>query len=223
MNPRYPQENWTGGRPNSYRPDSYIDNRGVNNAMSRNDGYYDNNAKPSNGYYPNRARYPRTASEPHSNNGTGIYPVHGNQQSYETVTTASGSGSSGDPLGYTTDPSSENSSLDRVQAAGYADQMGLNGMQQYGSPNLQLNNYGSNNYSSNSYGGYPVKQPDMNGGYPGQNGGPPLVPRKEIVQGPPRVPIRSSTSTGVPPQSKEMPRPSAGEKRKSWFGLKRKG
>jgi hypothetical protein len=119
--PRYGQNGYYGGgRSQSYRPESaYMDGRG--NGMARPDSYYNpadnaapNNGGPSNGYFPNRARYPRTASEPHFNNGQSVYPVPANQQSYETVTTASGSGSSADPAGYSTDPSSENSSVDRV-------------------------------------------------------------------------------------------------------------
>merc|ERR1711964_395890 len=49
---------------------------------------------------------------PHFNGGQGVYPMPGNQSSYETVATASGSGSS-DPAGYQT-PLSENSSMDRI-------------------------------------------------------------------------------------------------------------
>jgi hypothetical protein len=44
-----------------------------------------------------------------------VYPSHGYQQSYDTVTTASGTGSHGtEQWGNSTDPSSENSSLDRI-------------------------------------------------------------------------------------------------------------
>jgi len=62
------------------------------------------------------------------NNGQGgAYPnAYGNQPSYETVTTTFGSGS--EPLGYSTDPSSENSSVDRNQGA-------PNGAGEYGSYN----------------------------------------------------------------------------------------
>jgi hypothetical protein len=234
MTPRYPQDNY-GGR-NNYRPDSYIDNRSNYNGNSKPDGYYDNSPKPSNGYYPSRARYPRTASEPQFNNGVGagIYPVPGNQQSYETVTTASGSGSSGEPLGYTTDPSSESSSLDRIQPVGIPESWNSYG----GTQNNQMSSYGSN-----GYGGYPAKPTDspnvdggyqnggyqngsyQNGGYQNggyQNGGPPPIPPKGGSQIPPRVPIKLGTPTGAPlPQ--QTSGPEAGEKRKSWFGLKRKG
>jgi hypothetical protein len=220
MGQKYRHDSYYAGRPNGFRPDSYFENRGTNNGMSRSDSYYDNNARPSNGYYPSRARYPRTASEPQFNSGTGIYPVDGNQQSYETVTTASGSGSSGDPLGYSTDPSSDNSSLDRVQPPAPPEHnysLGFNGSHGYGgTQNNQVFNY-----ASNGYGGYAAKQADMpmmSGGYQGQNGVPPVPPRKDIVQGPPRVPIKLGSSGNGGPTTYETPRPGAGEKRKSWFG-----
>ncbi len=217
MGTKYQQDSYYAGRPNGFRPDSYVENRGINNGMSRPDSYYDNNARPSNGYYPSRARYPRTASEPQFNSGAGIYPVHGIQQSYETVTTASGSGSSGDPLGYSTDPSSDNSSLDRVQPPAPPEHnysVGLNGYG--GAQNNQMVNY-----STNGYGGDGMKQSDMplmNGGSQGQTGGPPALPRKDFVQGPPRVPIKLGSSATGGPTTYEAPRPGAGEKRKSWFG-----
>jgi hypothetical protein len=217
MGPKYAQESYNQGRPNGFRPDSYNESRGVNNGMSRPDSYYDNNSRPSNGYYPSRARYPRTASEPQFNNNTTIYPAHGVQQSYETVTTASGSGSSGDPLGYSTDPSSDNSSLDRIQPPSVPEHNFANGLNNYGgTQNNQVANY-----ASNGYGGYSGKQGDMpvmNGGYQGPTGGPPPPPRKESVQGPPRVPIKLGSSGTSGQTTYEPPRPAAGEKGKSWFG-----
>ena len=66
------------------------------------------------------------------------YPQRGQQQmSYETVTTASGSGSSSDRMNYSTDPSSENSSFDQggYNPTSYSQQ------QQYGPSN-------SNGYST---------------------------------------------------------------------------
>jgi len=176
--------------------------------MTRPDSYYnsgDNGAGPSNGYHPNRSRYPRTASEPHFGAGGGVYPPNGNPQSYETVTT--GSGSSGDPLGYSTDPSSENSSVDRVaplppkepaEIYGFA---GFGNNPQYLPPGAGLNEH----YVSN---GGPVQQ---GSGY--QNQGPPPLPRKENA---PRVPIKLGATSGTVQVTEQ--RPGAGEKRKSWFG-----
>jgi hypothetical protein len=140
--------------------------------------------------------------------------VHGVQQSYETVTTASGSGSSGDPLGYSTDPSSDNSSLDRVQPPAPPEHNYSIGYSGYGS----AQNNQMANYSSNGYGMKQAEMPTMSGGYQGQNGGPPVPPRKGGVQEPPRVPIKLGSSANGGPTTYEAPRPGAGEKRKSWFG-----
>lgn len=213
--PRFPQNGYYGGRTQSYRPEStYADGR--YSGMARPDSYYsggDNvgSAGPSNGYHPNRARYPRTASEPHFNHGgQGVYPVHGNQQSYETVTTASGSGgSSADPAGYSTDPSSENSSMDRitplpVPSKEPVEAYGFNGFG--GSPHYALPGSGL------------AEQQGMSGaqrqgnGYLGQ--GPPPPPSKQA----PRVLMKLGESSGnAAPQSAQTP---AAEKRKSWFGRK---
>ena len=46
----------------------------------------------------------------------GVYPSHYNQGSHDTIYTGESNGSS-EPWGNSTDPSSENSSLDRIQAA----------------------------------------------------------------------------------------------------------
>jgi hypothetical protein len=176
--------------------------------MTRPDSYYntgDNAAGPSNGYTPNRARYPRTASEPHFNNAGGVYsPNGGHPQSYETVT--NGSGSSGEPIGYSTDPSSENSSVDRIAPIPKepAETYGFNGFgnnPQYLPPGSGLNDH----YVSN---GGPVLA-----GNASPNGGPPPLPRKESAT---RGPIKLGKTSGnaqSPPQ-----RPAAAEKRKSWFG-----
>lgn len=204
--PRFPHNSYYGGRPQSYRPDSYVDGR--SNGMTRPDSYYNggvDNPGPSNGYYPNRARYPRTASEPHFNGPQGVYPGPGNQQSYETVTTASGSGSSGEAIGYSTDPSSENGSVDRVPPLPMkepADTYGFNGFganPHFESPGVGLQeSYGVN--GSNA-----VQR--QGNGHPSQ--GPPPVPRKE--SGGPRIPIKLGKPNGAQ-------RPDTGDKRKSWLG-----
>jgi hypothetical protein len=181
------------------RPDSYYNNN--NNNTNPGD-----NAGPSSGYYPNRARYPRTASEPHFNSGgQGVYPVSGIQQSYETVNTASGSGSSGDPAGYFTDPSSENSSVDRVAPPQKdpAETYGFNGFgnaPQYLPPGNGINE---------QYGWNGAQQ--QGGGYHHQ--GPPPVPRKEPASA--RGPIRlGASNANVITKDARPPT----EKRKSWFG-----
>lgn len=188
------------------RPESTY---GYNNRSGR-DSYYGsgdstpyNAAGPSNGYYPNRARYPRTASEPHFNNG--VYPGPGNQQSYETVTTASGSGS--DQIGYSTDPSSENSSVDRIAQAPqvpYKEPQETYGFNGFGTtPQFAPPGNGVNGQQ----GGYGVQR--GSNGYPNQ--GPP--PPNKLGKQPMKL-GETSGNAGPPPAE----RPGAGEKRKSWFG-----
>jgi hypothetical protein len=199
-------------RAQSYRHENYAD--GPRNAMARPESFYTttDNQGPANGYYTNRARYPRTASEPQFNNGQGVYPVPGNQQSYETVTTASGSGGSpAEPAGYSTDPSSENSSVDRIAPSAAKDTGETYGFNGFGN-NPQFLPPGSglqNEYMAN---GANSAQRQGNG-Y--QNQGPPPVPRKEIVQ---RVPIKLGAPGGnTGPQNNTQQRPVVVEKRKSWF------
>jgi len=208
---RYTQNSYYGGRLQSYRQDSYVDGRG--NGMTRPESYYngvDNAAGPSNGYYPNRARYPRTASEPQFNSGQGgVFPGPGNQHSYETVTTASGSGGS-DPAGYSTDPSSENSSVDRVAPMPVKEPVETYGFSGFGA-NPQIQPPGAGLQENGA-----LRQGN---GYPQQYQGGPQVPRKEA--GASRVPIKLGTSSGnaqAPPNVLGKQRPAAGEKRKSWLG-----
>lgn len=188
--PRFPPN----GR-NSY----YAGGDGRPNQMSRPESYYNSfdNAGPSNGYYPNRARYPRTASEPQFNSGHAVYPVAGAQPSYETI--ASGSNTSGDrdPFGYATDPSSENSSVDRIAAVPTrepGESYSFNNAQQYSQRGFGLQEQNSPN---------------------GQR--PPPPPKKEV---PPRVPIKLGQSSGNSQPPPAASRPPVGEKRKSWFGRK---
>jgi hypothetical protein len=166
----------------------------------------DNNG-PSNGYYPNRARYPRTTTEPQYNHGHGVYPAPGNQPSYETVTTASGSGSSSEPAGYSTDPSSDNSSLDRIAGAGMKES--------------------SENYGLDGFGANPQYLPPGNGLEPYMSNGaarqgngymshvPPPVPQKG-GSATLRKPIKLGTTSGN--AGPAIPAPAPADKRKSWFG-----
>lgn len=205
--PRYSQAGYYG-RSQSYRPESYVDGR--SNGMTRPDSYYQaaDNAGPSNGYYPNRARYPRTASEPHFANGQGVYPNAGNQQSYETVTTASGM--SAEPIGYATDPSSENSSMDRITPLPVKEPGESYGFSGFGA-NPQFAPVGSGLQEEYRPNGSPgPSRPAYN-----QNQGPPAVPRKEVFN---RVPIKLGTSSGNAGPAPETKRPAPSEKRKSWFG-----
>lgn len=207
-----------------------------NGYQSRPDSYYSNNDN-NNGYYPNRQRFPRQASEPMLNNGSGyqnrssppagVYPPNGNPQSYETVTTASGSGSSSDRMQYSTDPSSENSSFDRMPIAegpeyaqGYNSYQGGSQQQAYGNGYPQAMQQQQQQYGGGSS---PVQAYQNGNGYPDQ--GRPAPPPK-MDSGAARTPMRlgkpapaqlqqqqSYDNYGAPAGGKE-------EKKKSWLGRK---
>ncbi len=94
--------------------------------MGQRDVYYDQQQSGYGGYGPpqqnNRRTFARMASEPQYGSAyrqqqyPQEYAIPNNHRSYETVTTASGSGSAAEPAGYQTDPtSSDNSSIERVQ------------------------------------------------------------------------------------------------------------
>ncbi|KAI5867041.1 hypothetical protein GGS23DRAFT_302615 [Durotheca rogersii] len=112
--PRFPQDSYYGARSNSApRPESAMYDTRQSVVMSGpREGYRDGNNQ--NG----RNRYARMQSDPYMN-GRGpvdrnVYPMPNNHRSYETVASGSGSGSTGEPAGYQTDPtSSDNSSIDR--------------------------------------------------------------------------------------------------------------
>lgn len=184
---------------------------------SRPDSYYENNYN-NNGYFPNRQRHPRTPFEPMSNNNSGVYPPNGNPQSYETVTTASGSGSSGEALGYSTDPSSENSSFDRIPAASRQEyNEGYNGYLQPLSNVQTKDGYahgGHPSQLSQQYGAGGASQGYQSNGYlPQKKSSPP--PNTENV--PPRVPIKLGKSAGGPAQNSTPEPVQEKEKRKGWF------
>jgi len=143
----------------------------------------------------------------HRQQANGEYAVPANHRSYETVASATGSGSSAEPSGYQTDPtSSDNSSVDRIQA--------------HPKPQQPPNDYGIGFSPSSTYQppaftvGYQptgaegrVNGYRAGGGQPNNYGGaPPPVPQK----GP--MPIMRKPTTEQVQQ-----RPAAPEKRKSWF------
>ena len=166
---------------------------------------------------------PRNDSDPAlygQNSNQGVYPTHGYQQSYDTVTTASGSGSHGtDQWGNSTDPSSENSSLDRInqvikpdlgEVYGFS---GFGGAPQFQGPILEEHGHGNPAYGEPGYGQSSKGMGPASGGHPyrGSNGAPPPVPpHVPLKENAPRVPIRLGSSSG-------NIRPDVGEKRKSWF------
>ena len=209
------QQRFTGdgayyGNRISSRPDSYIDS------------YSNQPAQTTQG----RRFGPRNHSDPalYGHNSQGVYPSHGYQQSYDTVT--SGTGSHGtEPWGNSTDPSSENSSIDKIHQVPKpeaGENYGLTGFG--GAPPLQGPILEEHNHDGPSYGhpGYGQSQKMPGAGYPYQgNGAPPAppphaLPRDQVI----RAPIKLGSQSGTP-ASNETPhsvgRSDAGDKRKSWL------
>lgn len=197
-----------GNRTSSVRADSIIDN-------------YGNSPNP----HLNGRRYgpgSRANSDPVLyGHGQNTFPPHNYQQPYDTGGSTSANESHGtDQWGNSTDPSSENSSIDRVQQASKPDLgevygfNGFGGAPQFQGPILEEHGQGAPTYGQPGYG----QSQMMSGGtyaYQG-NGtskGPPPpthVSPKEIG---PRVPIKLGNS------SIKGNTPLAGntEKRKSWL------
>ncbi|EHA57417.1 hypothetical protein MGG_09928 [Pyricularia oryzae 70-15] len=187
----------------SLRPNQSEYGYGNEGDMSAPRGYNGYNHGP-------QQRYSRMASEPQYStprHAEPVYPIQSHHRSYETVASGSGSGMSGEPNGYTTDPtSSDNSSIERMQSP----------------PKRQaeaLNDYGIGFSQSPSY----ATQSFTVGGVTPQNGSltnnasispsgrdvPPVVPQKPNTIT--RKPTQQSATTNAPE------RPAMGEKRKSWF------
>ncbi|KAF2187814.1 hypothetical protein K469DRAFT_771322 [Zopfia rhizophila CBS 207.26] len=184
-----------------------------------------------NGYGHPRSRYnqQRMQSDPgwnrYGNNGHNVYPTQGYQQSRDTVNTGGSTGSQSEP--YSTDPSSDNSSIERatpVTKPDLGEQYGFSGFG--GGPQFQgpiLEEYG--NGSGPEYGRSQENGDASNGGYFQQYNGnsiPPPVPAKA---GPP-PPSKSNAIrlNGAPGQTPSggnagpnVPSRNNTEKRKSWF------
>ncbi|CAI6332176.1 unnamed protein product [Periconia digitata] len=204
------------------RRSSYYGGAQDQNRYSQMSGYYGNrqaardswmdNAQGAGGPVggPPRTRYNRMQSDPYNrySNGHTMYPNQGYQQSRDTVNTNGSNGSHSDP--YSTDPHSDNSSVERappVRQPETGEQYGFTG---FGAgPILEENGQQRNSYFA---------QPPSNG-----NGhGVPPVPQKN---GPPPPPVhgqpikltKTNGSNGSPAaNSNSQARPNA-EKRKSWF------
>ncbi|KAL8922095.1 MAG: hypothetical protein Q9208_005405 [Pyrenodesmia sp. 3 TL-2023] len=203
-----PQQRSVGDSPGGYynnrvsvgRPDSYIENYGGNPNQLGN----------------GRRINQRVNSDPApygANNHT-VYPAHGYHQDYDTVASASGNESHNtDPWGNSTDPSSENSSIDRVQVPkpDHADTHGFNGFggpPHFQGPILEENGINGPAYGQAGYG----QAPKPISGSPShiRNGFAPAPP-PHIAS--PRAPIKLG-----PPPATDMPMPNAsGEKRRSWL------
>lgn len=170
----------SGGGYYGSRSQTHMDNQG-----SQRMRYGNGNRMPSDSRY--------------ANGGGSVYPQHGYHQSYDTVNTANGSDSTG-PWANSTDPSSENSSIDRVNAVAKPhpqDPHAQNG--QFQGPILE-------EYGPGSYGG----------AYP-QNGGGPMPAQPQQARRP--IPLGSSSGNASYANSSNLPstaRPEP-EKKKSWL------
>ena len=171
---------------------------------------------------------PRNQSDPalygHTNGQT-IYPSHGHQQSYDTVASASNGSHATDQWGNSTDPSSENSSIDRVQPAAKSDVGDANGFNGFGgAPQIQGPIFEEHGQNAPAYGqpGYGQERVAAGNGYPYQGNEAPIPPVPASTKNAgPRVPIKLGGSIGsgvAPPVSTRSPLPSTDvEKRKSWL------
>ncbi|QPC67033.1 hypothetical protein HYE67_009264 [Fusarium culmorum] len=203
--PRFPRDSYYGSRPVSLRPEGNQYDTGSRS------NYFDGQAY-SNGYGtgPSRQRISRKQSEPQYQTGHDqtIYPLPNKDRSYETVTSAAGSGNS-DHAGYQTDPtSSDNSSIDRTMpakrrepfnehASSSSQQQPANQSRPWPAPGM------------NGNGSHPQMPPPSHAQYaPGQDQAPvPLQKQKNTLL------RRTSTQ-----QSAQQPQQTAGgDKRKSWF------
>lgn len=194
-NGRPPQDGWNGaGRP--YRTENGVPDQRQSAIMgnSRDGSYEGLDGGPYNNGYPGigtRNKYSRNQSEPYLNAPERIvYPASNNHRSYETVASASGTGSMVEPTGYQTDPtSSENSSIDRQSPPKRQE---------------QIDDYGISFGQSPSY-----QAPGLSLGQSRSEKPPP--PRKD-----PGSLLRKSSKAPVS-NEKSQERPGIGEKRKSWF------
>ena len=135
---------------------------------------------------------PRTNSDPalYGNNSQLVYPNQGYQQSYDTVTSASGTGSHAtDQWGNSTDPSSENSSIDRLQQVSKQDTgepygfNGFGGAPHLQGPILEEHRLGGPAYGQPGY-GETQRMPGTGPPYQGNGMPPPVLPKDQVSRSP---------------------------------------
>jgi len=193
---------------------SHMNNAGpYYNQRGGRESYYETGA---NGAHNPRNRFgPRQHSDPalnrfNSNNAPagGVYPTPTYGQSRDTINTGGSNGSASEQWNPSTDPSSENSSIDRLHG---------NGHDQPQAHREPISEEGHYTYANGQNGGY-------HPGYMNQNG-PPAPPPKNEAAAPRREVIKLSETAGMPVGGSPMPlgtssgngRPSVEPKRKSWL------
>ncbi|KAK7422216.1 hypothetical protein QQX98_001739 [Neonectria punicea] len=200
--PRFPHDSYYNGRPQSFRPEQTQFDLGTRSSYF--DGQQYGGAPGSN---PARQRMPRIQTDPQQGYGRNpnIYPMPNKDRSYETVTSAAGSGNS-DQAGYQTDPtSSDNSSIDRSVPAKRRD---------------PVNDYGARPGQGQQQYQRGYLAPIANGqGRPSQPAAPRSAPPTAVQPvAPPPVKQKGTllrrTSTQQTQQSQKA---EGSEKRKSWF------
>ena len=201
---RYRPDSYYGSRPASQTPASQtpyalgVAPSARSSVFNGQTGYFDNY---TGAYYPGPLRQapPNHEHFRHYGRDTNVYHLSHKDRSYETVTSAEGSGNS-DQIGYQTDPiSSDNSSIERQSPARRGDPAN-----DYGIDFSQPQQYQNLRLGANQASRRPVPPPQGST----QQGGRPPVPRKEVSS----VLTKQSTQ-----QTQDQERPAAPEKRKSWF------
>lgn len=211
--PRQRQQMENGGyyghRMSTARPDSIIDSYGAT----------------SNQYPGNRRLSQRVNADsvlPGQNVSHG-YPSYGYQQSLDASASSSANESHGtDQWGNLTDPSSENSSIDKVQQPQKPDLgeiygfSGFGGAPQFQGPILEEHSQGAATYGQPGYGN---SQGAVGGSFPYQGKGtardtpPAPPPHASFPNNVPRAPIKLGSS----PISANASSTVNGDKRKSWL------
>ncbi|KAH0562280.1 hypothetical protein GP486_003025 [Trichoglossum hirsutum] len=232
-------ENTNGGgysrRSSYYAPSNYSNTRGLQDS-----GYYGSRptlAQPESfgeshnsigAHYQNRPRFgQRVNTEPPVgaySNGQNVYPSAVYQQSADTVNTASGGSHSTDPWAYSTDPSSEDSSIDRrdqgmkvetVDSYGHGTQLGTVAQSEFvGGSSYPRYPQGNGPYYASNNSANPSDAGRHNQWSSAPPSAPPHLPPKDSVP-PRRVPIKLGNASSATPINGS--KSGSGGKRKSWF------
>lgn len=192
----------------------------ANRVSSRPESYIDNYATPTNHYTNGRKLGQRMNSDPtlYGHNSQNVYPSPTYPQSYDTGGSISANDSHGtDQWGNSTDPSSENSSIDRVQPAPKPDLgevygfNGFGGAPQFQGPILEEHGNGAPTYGQPGYG---QSQMMSGAGHPYQGNGATLglLPHGRAKGDVPKVPIKLGSSPVA-----NLPSSASSEKKKGWL------